>query len=103
MRSAIALSLLLATLTVAVNAQKEHVDYVPDQKTAARVAEAILIARYGEQSVKSQLPLLVDGSNKDYWIVQMNPHDAGTPSLGGGPAVWIYRHSGCMKMSEHMK
>jgi len=103
MHSALVVTLLLATLTVAANSQKEHADYVPDQKTAARVAEAILVARYGEESVKSQLPLLVDGSNKEYWIVQLNAHERGIPSKGGGPAVWVNKHSGCIKILDHMK
>jgi NTF2 fold immunity protein len=104
MRITIIFLLLLATLTAAVNAQKEHTDYVPDQKTAARVAQAILSAKFGEERVNALLPLLVDGSNKDYWIVQGNSHEAVVPSKGGGPAVWINKHSGCiLSVTEHMK
>jgi NTF2 fold immunity protein len=96
--------LLLAALTPAANAQKGHTDYVPDQKTAARVAQAILSAKFGEERVNALLPLTVDGSNKDYWIVQGNSHETTIPSKGGGPAVWINKHSGCIvNVTDHMK
>jgi hypothetical protein len=95
MRIAFALLLTLLTFTTAESGEKEHKDYVPDQKTAVRVAEAILVAQYGEERVNAQLPLLADGSNKDFWIVQGSAHER-TPRFGGGPAVWINKHSGCI-------
>jgi NTF2 fold immunity protein len=103
MRVTLALLLVLFMFTTAVSGEKEHKDYVPDQKTAVRVAEAILVAQYGEERVNAQLPLLADGSNKDFWIVQGSAH-AAVPSFGGGPAVWINKHSGCiLGVVEHMK
>lgn len=42
--------------------------YVPDATTAARVAEAILIPIYGEEHIKSELPLSASLKN-DIWIV----------------------------------
>ena len=27
----------------------------------------------------------------------------GMPEIGGGPAVWINKHSGCVRVMEHMK
>ena len=36
-----------------------------------------------------QGPLLVDGSNKQYWIVQVSGGQKALPTKGGGPAVWI--------------
>jgi NTF2 fold immunity protein len=103
MRLTLALSLLLSLFIAAANGQREHRNYVPDQKTAARVAEAILVGQYGEERVHAQLPLVVDGANKDYWIVQGNPHEK-LPSFGGGIAVWINKHSGCIQgVVEHMK
>ena len=95
MRIALALLLIFLTFTTAESGEKEHKDYVPDQKTAVRVAEAILVAQYGEERVNAQLPLLADGSNKDFWIVQGSAHER-TPRFGGGPAVWINKHSGCI-------
>lgn len=98
------LVLLITSITTAQEARKVHPDYVPDQTTAARIAEAILIGQYGEERVKAQLPLLVDGSNKRYWIVQGHTHGDEAPSFGGGYAVWIDKHSGCIAMVvESMK
>jgi hypothetical protein len=97
------LVLSIASITTAQEARKVHPDYVPDQKTAMRIAEAVLIAQYGEERVRAQLPLLVDGSNKRYWIVQGQIHEE-APSFGGGYAVWIDKHSGCIRMVvESMK
>ena len=80
---------------------KKHRDYVPDEKTAIQIGNAVLIAQFGEDSVKSHGPLLVDGSNKHFWIVQV-PGDSLYLS-GGGPAVWIDKHSGCLDVMESMK
>jgi hypothetical protein len=95
--------LLVAGAVVATGqTPKKHRDYVPDSKTAERIAEAVLVAQYGEGRVNTQLPLHADGSNGDYWIVQ--GHGEGRViSKGGGPAVWINKYSGCIKLLEHMK
>jgi hypothetical protein len=93
--------LLLAALPLGGKTNKKHSDYVPDRKTAERMAEAILIARFGEERVSAQQPLLVDGSNKDYWIVQGSLREKGK---GSGIAVWINKHSGCIvNLVDHMK
>jgi hypothetical protein len=76
---------------------------VPNEKTAERIAEAVLMAQFGEQEVRAQLPLLVDGSNKQYWVVQVSGGKDAPLIKGGGPAVWIDKHSGCLKVMEHMK
>jgi NTF2 fold immunity protein len=90
------------TLVAVGQTRKKQQDYVPDEKTAMRIAEAVLVARYGEETVNAQRPLRADGSNRDYWIVQLvGPRPAA--STGGGPAVWINRHSGCLKIMDHMK
>lgn len=39
------------------SAYKPKEGYVPDAKTAVRIAEAILIPIYGEEQIKSELPL----------------------------------------------
>jgi hypothetical protein len=96
--------LFLAPFATATGTVKAHRDYVPDEKTAARLAEAILVGQYGEERVKAQLPLHANGSNKAYWIVQGHAHQNGIPNKGGGFAVWINRHSGCIgNVVEHMK
>jgi hypothetical protein len=104
MHRMLVLVFLIVSTTTAQEARKVHPDYVPDQGTASRIAEAILIGQYGEEQVKAQLPLLVDGSNKRYWIVQGHAHGDKAPSFGGGYAVWIDKHSGCIGMVvESMK
>ena len=100
------LSILVVLVALTAHAQgsrRNHPDYVPDQKTAERVAEAILIGQFGEERVKAQFPLVVDGSDKRYWIVQVHG-DSEAPSFGGGYAVWIDKHSGCIRLvTESMK
>ena len=58
-------------------------DYVPDEKTAVRIAEAALVARYGEERVNAQLPLHAIDNKADYWIVQGHGPGPAT-SKGGG-------------------
>jgi hypothetical protein len=95
---------LIASITTAQEARKRHPDYVPDERTASRIAEAILIGQYGQERVQAQLPLLVDGSNKQYWIVEGRNRSNEVPSFGGGYAVWIDKHSGCIRLvAEAMK
>lgn len=80
----------------------KHSDDVPDEKTAVRIAEAVLLAQYGEERVNAQLPLDDDGSNSDHWIVQGHGPGPAT-SKGGGSAVWINKDSGCLKIVGCMK
>ncbi len=96
-------ALLLAAVAFANAAQRDHKDYVPDKKTAERIGEAVLIGRYGDEGVSRERPFLVDGSDKDYWIVQISPRKDGMPQIGGGSAVRINKHSGCLQLLEHMK
>jgi NTF2 fold immunity protein len=96
--------MLLSTFALASDAHKAHSDYVPDKKAAERIAQAVLEAQYGEEFLVTRSPLNVDGSNKDYWIVQVSsgrPNEI--PAKGGGPALWINKHSGCLRLMEYMK
>jgi NTF2 fold immunity protein len=95
--------LMLNTLTFGKDTHSDHRDYVPDKKTAERIAEAVLEAQFGEEQIKTQGSLLADESNKDFWIVQVSGGKNAMPTPGGGPAVWINRHSGCMKVMAYMK
>ena len=94
--------LLGSTLAAVAQNPKKQEAYVPDKKTAERIAEAVLVARYGEPFVRKHLPLLVDGSNDDYWIVQVSDPKA-PDRKGGGPAVRIDKNTGCLKIAEYMK
>ena len=95
--------LLLSNLVLASDPHQGHRDYVPDKRTAERIAEAVLVGQYGEEQIRAQSPLLVDGFNKQYWIVQVSGGENAPTLKGGGPAVWIDKHSGCLKVMEHMK
>jgi hypothetical protein len=104
MRRLWVMAFLLSPFALAAGTVKDHRDYVPDEKTAERIAEAILVGQYGQGRVNAQLPLHVDGSNPTYWIVQGSVRVEGIPPKGGGFAVWINRHSGCIgNVVEHMK
>jgi hypothetical protein len=97
------LGILVVLIASSQNAGKKHLDYVPDKKTAERIAEAVLAGQYGEKRVSELLPLVVDGSDKRYWMVEGHIRkDEGT--FGGGYAVWIDKHSGCIELvTDSMK
>jgi hypothetical protein len=97
-----AVLLLAGAFIAAGQTPTKHRDYVPDEKTAVRIAEAVLIAQFGEERVKAQLPLRGSNSYGDNWIVQ--GAEPGPPHKGGGMAVMIDRHSGrIVSVLEHMK
>jgi hypothetical protein len=88
------------------NARKTpaHPDYVPDEKTAERIAEAVLVARFGQERVSAQLPLHAVSTSKDAWLVQGALKDEqGRTQVGGSFAVWVNKHDGCVKVIERMK
>jgi hypothetical protein len=93
---------LAGALVAVAQTPKKHRDYVPDEKTAVKIAEAVLTASFGEERVKSQLPLRCRNGGRDVWIVVGT--EPGPPHKGGGMAVMINKHSGCIiSILEHMK
>jgi hypothetical protein len=81
-----------------------HPDYVPDEKTAERIAEAVLVGQFGQERVNAQLPLHTASIGKDQWLVQGALKDKeGRTQVGGGFAVWVNRHTGCVSVIERMK
>jgi NTF2 fold immunity protein of polymorphic toxin system component len=101
-RCAIAMVLMFVTmLATAKETRKVQRDYVPDQKTAERIAEAVLVAQYGQDRVNAQLPLRATSTSKDSWLVQGTIHESN--QLGGNFGVWINKHSGCLQVIERMK
>jgi NTF2 fold immunity protein len=93
-------AVLLFTI-VALGKVQPHPDYVPDEKTAERIAEAILLSQFGQERVGGQLPLRAVSTSKALWLVQGASHDPHGP--GGNFGVWINKHSGCVSVIEHMK
>jgi hypothetical protein len=75
----------------------------PTKKQPSSLQRAVLVAHYGDEIVNSQSPLLVDGSNKDYWIVQVSARENGMPKISAQPAVWINKNSGCIDVMGRMK
>ena len=47
-----------------------HADYVPDEKTVVQIAEAVLVAQFGQERVNAQSPLRAVSTSKDAWLVQ---------------------------------
>lgn len=78
-----------------------HPDYVPDEKTAERIAEAVLVAQFGQERVSAQLTLHAASTSKDLWLVQGTLHGLHGP--GGNFGVWVNKHTGCVKLIERMK
>ena len=101
----ITLTLLLATVVLAQRPPSTHADYVPDERTARRIAEAVLIGQYGEERVKAQLPLLVASRGRTKWVVQGRVTDAeGNPRVGGGFGVLLNKNDGrVLEVVENMK
>jgi len=103
MRRAFGVVLLLTMIAFGKDLGKvqPHPDYVPDEKTAERVAEAVLVSQFGQERVSAQLPLRVVSTSKALWLVQGVVHEPHGP--GGNFGVWINKHSGCVEVMEHMK
>ena len=102
LRTCMIVLLSAAALVAAGQTPKKHRDYVPDEKTAVQIAEAVLVGQFGEERVKAQLPLRGSNSYGDIWVVQGT--QPGPPHTGGGMAVIINKHSGCIvNVMEHMK
>lgn len=102
-RKFLAAALLLTLISFGQNVQRTpaHPDYVPDAKTAEQIAEAVLVAQFGQKRVDDQLPLRAVSASKSLWLVQGTTHGLHGP--GGNFGVWIDKHRGCLKVMEHMK
>ena len=70
--------------------------YVPDQKTATQVAEAVLVSIYGEEQMKSEEPFKVslDG---DIWTVKGALHHG----PGGNAEVKLSKKDGAVLYVSH--
>ena len=102
MKAVVCTLFLAASLLIAQTKTHKigHPDYVPDEKTAIRIAEAVLIAQFGEARVKEQQPLWAEGIY-DVWLVQGTLHGEHGP--GGNFGVYVQKHSGCVGIIEQMK
>lgn len=106
MRTLLGVVLLLTMVAFGKDAGKTlpHPDYVPDEKTAERIAEAVLVGQFGQERVNAQLPLRAVSTSKDAWLVQGAVKDKeGRTQVGGAFGVWINKHTGCVSVMERMK
>lgn len=65
--------------------------FVPDKKTALRVAEAILISVYGEQQIAKEQPLEIALVDNDVWLIWGTMHKK---VLGGTAVIKISKRTG---------
>lgn len=70
--------------------------YVPDQKTAMRIAEAVLVPIYGEEHVKAEEPFRVS-INGDIWTVKGALHH----EPGGNAEVKLSKKNGAILYLSH--
>ena len=96
---------VLSVVGLAKGSSQSHPDYLPDEKTTARVAEAVLTGQFGEERVKAQLPLMVRKKDGNQWIIQGSVFDSeGRHQVGGGFGILLNRHDGCvLELVENMK
>ena len=91
---AVVLALCLATFAFA-QGYKPRDGYVPDSRTAVKIAEAVLIPVYGEKQIESERPF--EATLKDnVWTVTGTLHckgegTAGTRCAGGVAEIQISR------------
>jgi len=76
--------------------------FVPDAKTAVKIAEAVLVPVYGEKQIESERPFKAR-LEKGIWIVD-GALNCGAPVCDGGTAeVQISKASGEILFMNHWK
>lgn len=72
--------------------------FVPDKKTALKVAEAILVSVYGEKQIAEEQPLKIALVDNDVWLVwgTLDPRD-----LGGTAVIKISKRTGKVLFLAH--
>ena len=95
------MSLLISTLIgqSVPKAVKPQAGFIPDQATALRVAEAILIPIYGREQVESERPFSVELSGNT-WKVEGH---LASGTDGGVADVWLDKRDGRILRVSHGK
>ena len=70
---------------------------IPDAETACKVAIPIIKAMYGEQQLKSELPLQITLVNNKYWTIEGTLHT----SKGGVVFMTMNKNNGCVLNLMH--
>jgi hypothetical protein len=73
--------------------------FVPNQETAVRVAEAILVPIYGKNAVEREKPFTAQLSGNVWTVTGTLPKEA----LGGVATVEIAKDTGCILRVAHGK
>ncbi len=81
--------------------------FVPDSKTAVKIAEAVLVPVYGEKQIESEKPLAAKLKG-NVWTVEGGLHcsdgkGTGTVCLGGVATVEIDKMDGRIVSMSHTK
>lgn len=96
------LAAMLISITVAgvdIAAYVPSDGFVPDERTAVRIAEAVLIPIYGEQQVARERPYQASLRNGVWIILGSLPKNV----LGGVAKVEISKKNGCVLSVIHGK
>ena len=97
-------ALLMCSMVAVAVGYEEHsvkpaAGFIPNQATATRVAEAILIPIYGQEQIESERPFSAQ-LNENTWKVE--GHLA--PGMDGGVAeVWLDKRDGRILRVSHGK
>ncbi|SRR6266498_1424815 len=96
--------LIMNSLGVEKHSFKPAEGYVPDKKTAIRIAEAVLTPIYGEELVRKERPYTATLTN-DVWFVEgtLRKGILGAPVSGGVAEVEISKKDGCVLRVSHGK
>ena len=70
---------------------------ISDAETACKVAITIIKAVYGEQQLKSELPLQITLDNNKYWTIEGTLHT----SKGGVVFMTMNKNNGCVLKLMH--
>jgi hypothetical protein len=90
------MTLLFMLFVTAKESMAINRDFVPDAKTAVRIAEAVLVGQYGQERVNAQLPLMV---NMRLMVVESTLRDKeGNYMPGRGLTVMIHPQIGCLSV-----
>ena len=76
--------------------------YVPDAKTAIRIAEAVWLPIYGKKVLDDEKPFLARlGPDQKFWIVEGNTVSWPPGDLGGVALIYISKQDGTILRVSH--
>ena len=80
--------------------EKSSRDYVPNETTAIKIAEAVFLPIYGEDDVQKHRPFRAELVNETYWFVYGSSKKL---TLGGGPFAEIDKKNATILRVSHGK